>query len=73
MDYIYGRLNQKVEKQTYRGKSTDTTNTTIDNTNGKISVDISPDYTRKIENEIKQSTPTYTIEGDDTLVLGIGG
>lgn len=73
MDYIYGRLNQKVEKQTYRGKSTETTNTTIDNTNGKISVDISPDYTRKIENEIKQSTPTYTIEGDDTLVLGIGG
>lgn len=73
MDYIYGRLNQKVEKQTYRGKSTDTTNTTINNTNGKISVDISPDYTRKIENEIKQSTPTYTIEGDDTLVLGIGG
>lgn len=73
MDYIYGRLNQKVEKQTYRGKSTDTTKTTIDNTTGKISVDISPDYTRQIEQEIKKSTPTYTVDDDNTLVLGFEG
>ena len=52
MDYIYGKLNQKVEKQTYKGKATDTTTTFVDNINNTISVDINDKYTKDIDEKI---------------------
>ena len=52
LDYIYGKLNQKVEKQIYRGKATDSTTTFIDNVNNTISVDINNKYTKDIEEKI---------------------
>lgn len=40
MDYIYGKLNKKVEKQVYKGLTTGTAETYVDNVNSTIRVNI---------------------------------
>ena len=51
MDYIYGKLNQEVEKLKYKGKVTDTASVYVDNRNGTISVDVSGVYSREEVNK----------------------
>ena len=51
MDYIYGKLNQEVEKLKYKGKVTDTASVYVDNRNGTISVDVSGVYSREEVNQ----------------------
>lgn len=51
MDYIYGKLNQEVEKLKYKGKATDTASVYVDNRNGTISVDVSGVYSREEVNK----------------------
>ena len=51
MDYIYGKLNQEVEKLKYKGKVTDTGSVYVDNRNGTISVDVSGVYSREEVNK----------------------
>ena len=51
MDYIYGKLNQEVEKLKYKGKVTDTASVYVDNRNGTISVDVLGVYSREEVNK----------------------
>ena len=51
MDYIYGKLNQEVEKLKYKGKVTDTASVYVDNRNGTISVDVSGVYSKEEVNK----------------------
>ena len=51
MDYIYGKLNQEVEKLKYKGKVTDTTSVYGNNKNCTISVDVSGVYSREEVNK----------------------
>ena len=51
MDYIYGKLNQEVEKLKYKGKVTDTASVHVDNRNGTISVDVLGVYSREEVNK----------------------
>ena len=51
MDYIYGKLNQQVEKLKYKGKSTNTADVIIDNKNSTISVNVSNIYTQEEINQ----------------------
>ena len=51
LDYIYGKLNQEVEKLKYKGKVTDTASVYVDNRNGTISVDVSGVYSREEVNK----------------------
>lgn len=51
MDYIYGKLNQEVEKLKYKGKVTDTASVYVDNKNGTISVDVSGVYYKEEVNK----------------------
>ena len=51
MDYIYGKLNQEVEKLKYKGKVTDTASVHVDNRNSTISVDVSGVYSREEVNK----------------------
>lgn len=54
MDYIYGKLNQQVEKLKYKGKKTDTATVNIDNKNGTISVDVNSYSPQEIDEKVKQ-------------------
>ena len=54
MDYIYGKLNQQVEKLKYKGKKTDTATVNIDNKNGTISVDVNTYLPKEIDEKVKQ-------------------
>ena len=51
MDYIYGKLNQQVEKLKDKGKSTNTADVIIDNKNSTISVNVSNIYTQEEINQ----------------------
>ena len=51
MDYIYGKLNQEVEKLKYKGKVTDTASVYVDNRNGTISVDVLGVYSKEEVNK----------------------
>ena len=54
MDYIYGKLNQQVEKLKYKGKKTDTATVNVDNKNGTISVDVNSYSPKEIDEKVKQ-------------------
>ena len=54
MDYIYGKLNQEVEKLKYKGKVTDTATVNVDNKNGTISVDVNSYSPKEIDEKVKQ-------------------
>ena len=54
MDYIYGEVNQKVEKNTYKGISTPTADVVIDNSSNTIAVNAHAD-TSYVENLINES------------------
>ena len=54
MDYIYGKLNQQVEKLKYKGKKTDTATVHVDNKNGTISVDVNSYSPKEIDEKVKQ-------------------
>ena len=54
MDYIYGKLNQEVEKLKYKGKKTDTATVNVDNKNGTISVDVNSYSPKEIDEKVKQ-------------------
>ena len=54
MDYIYGKLNQQVEKIKYWGKKTDTATVNVDNKNGIISVDVNTYSPKEIDEKVKQ-------------------
>lgn len=55
MDYLYGKLNKLVERQEYKGKTTDTAEVTVDNANNTIAVDVKylPKYYEELLNEIQ--------------------
>ena len=57
MNYIYGEVNQKVEKNTYKGISTPTADVVIDNSNNTIAVNAHAD-TSYVENLINKSIDT---------------
>jgi hypothetical protein len=40
MDYLYGKLNNEIEKVYYEGKDTDTASVTVDNKKCTISVNV---------------------------------
>lgn len=48
--YLYGKLNKELELATYEGLKTDTTETTVDNTDMTIAVDVK---VKAIEDMIK--------------------
>ena len=54
MDYIYGKLNQQVQKLKYKGKKTDTATVNVDNKNGTISVDVNSYSPKEIDEKVKQ-------------------
>lgn len=55
MDYLYGKLNKLVERQEYKGLTTDTTEVTVDNANNTIAVDVKylPTYYEDLLGEIQ--------------------
>ena len=55
MDYLYGKLNKLVERQEYKGLTTDTAEVTVDNANSTIAVDVKylPAYYEELLNEIQ--------------------
>ena len=57
MNYIYGEVNQKVEKNTYKGISTPTADVVIDNSSNTIAVNAHAD-TSYVENLINKSIDT---------------
>ena len=50
--YLYGELNKQIEVVLYKGKNTDTANTTVDNKKMTISVDINREAIEQIVYEI---------------------
>lgn len=55
MDYLYGKLNKLVERQEYKGLTTDTAEVTVDNANNTIAVDVKylPTYYEELLDEIQ--------------------
>lgn len=64
MDYIYGEINQKVEKNVYHGVNTNTAEVIVDNINNTISVNAHAD-TSYVEDFIDKaiSALNYNNEG----------
>ena len=57
MDYLYGKLNKLVERQEYKGLTTDTTEVTVDNANNTIAVDVKylPPYYEELLSQIQNA------------------
>lgn len=74
MKVLFGELNNPTTKKSYTGINTETANTTIDNTNNTIKVDVNTNTIATIDyvNEhIDTFTGEITLSGDEELVLQI--
>jgi len=48
--YLYGKLNQEVERQQYKGLTTDTVEVIVDNAENTISANVKQMTSREIDN-----------------------
>ena len=64
--YLYGKLNEEVKKNTYTGRYTQTTRTTVDNENNEIFVDILDAYDEHINSLIASFLQEHEIIIDST-------
>lgn len=74
MKVLFGELNNKAVIKSYTGINTETANTTVDNKNNTIKVDVNTDNIATIDyvNEhIDMFTGEITLSGDEELVLQI--
>ena len=74
MKVLFGELNNKAVIKSYTGINTETANTTVDNQNNTIKVDVNTDNIATVDyvNEhIDMFTGEITLSGDEELVLQI--
>ena len=74
MKVLFGELNNKAVIKSYTGINTETANTTVDNKNNTIKVDVNTDNIATVDyvNEhIDMFTGEITLSGDEELVLQI--
>ena len=68
MDYIYGKLNQEVEKLKYKGKVTDTASVYVDNRDGTIRVDVSGVYSKEeINKKLEELYDKISEESEENI------
>lgn len=73
LDYIYGEINQKVEKNVYHGANTNTAEVVVDNVNNTISVNAHADssYVEDSINEALNKLNFYTGNGSKKFVKDV--
>ena len=73
LDYIYGEINQKVEKNIYHGANTNTAEVVVDNVNNTISVNAHADssYVEDSINKALNKLNFYTGNGSKKFVKDV--